>query len=431
MFDYFSQPGNFAVCVEELPVAASADPMDAETLDALADALIVVELLHVSDEHNNANNLDSIDVHLRAELSRILQSAASLASTPEAREHITLRDSAFRCGDFEAARRYSATHELPFELILGPVPVSRKARAGTALSGVIAIPTDLYQVAVADIDAQVASLARELLLASGIGTVDRSFESPIYSICEVTAVAGEAARFPHHFANFLPEDEGIDGETYKTVVYANYYLKRFTSISLPLLRSALSGEMPGLSAAEHARILLTWFRAHDLAHSYFDNMCRRSGLQENFIHIAREVIADLIGFTVVNKLIADPSDVPSVLMAEGMRYARRDPKLFADTIAARFELGSLFHVASLQNLLRGDTFAIATSQLLKDFIGRLSNEDPASFQRWIETSALAYQKLTDRDESTIANDLVPIVPSAQGLPVRGGSFVSAAKCSHT
>jgi hypothetical protein len=429
MLDYFSQPGNFALCAEELSSAASPNPTDVETLQALSNALTILELLHIVDDNNHVDSLTSTVKHLRYELGKFLQQAASSASTSEAREHITLRDSAFQHGDFEAARRYSATHQLPFELILGPVPVSRSARGGSALSGVIAIPTTQHELETADIDAQVESLAREFLLRSGIGTLDRSFQSPIYSICEVTSVAGEAARFPHHFANFLPEDEGIDGETDKTVVYANYYVKRFTSISLPLLSSAIANEMPELSTPESAKILLTWFRAHDLAHSYFDNLCRRSGLQENFIHVAREVIADLVGFTVVNRLIADPGNVSAALMAESMRYAQRDAKLFADTMAARFELGSLLHVASIRNLLKSDTFTTATAQLLKDFIGRLSNEDPASFQRWIETNAFAYQKLADREG--FANDLVPILPRVRGTPVRAGGVVSVARCFHT
>jgi hypothetical protein len=428
VIDYFSQSGSFALRVEELRSAARVNTADLETLDTLSDVLTLIELMHSLSENDSADNLSETAKHLRSEIRKSLLRAASAASSPQAREHLNLRGAAFSNEDFEAARRFGATHQLPFELILGPVPVWRSKRRKTALSGVIAIPAQQYQVDLPEIDARVEALARELLLRSGTGTLDRSFEPPIYSICEILGAAGEAGRFPHHFANFLPEDEDIDGETYKTVVYANYYLQRFGSISLPLLRAAVPHHVTELPPAEVATVLLTWFRAHDLAHSYFDNLCRRAGLQENFVHIAREIVADLVGFLVVSQLVADADSTAPVLAAEAMRYARRDETLFADTRAARFELGALLHAASLPDLLKTGTFTSATEQLLRQFVGRLSNEESASFQRWIETNALAYQTLDD--DVGLANDLVPIVRRPTPQASRAGSFSAASRCCH-
>ena len=106
-------------------------------------------------------------------------------------------------------------------------------------------------------------------------------------------MAGAAATPPFHFAHFLPEDEGVEGSTTKTVVYRNIYLLRFLNISLPLISMDEIGLDIGSVRAGASRVLVRWMRAHDVAHSYFDQICMTSGLGGRTLHGIREVLADV------------------------------------------------------------------------------------------------------------------------------------------
>ena len=430
MLDYFSQPGTFSLHIDRLVHSRPPGTQsEAAATRHISRALRLIEALHIVPTDAHDADITRIADTLNSELIVAIQGAAETATDPKLAEHLRLRVTAFTSGEFEEARRFGAATPLPVEIILGPVPMWRTPDDKMGLSGVLAIPMDdRFDLNIPEIDQHVESLAKQLLLDRGLQTLDRSFESPIYSVCELVDAAGEAARFPHHFANFLPEDEGILGETTKTVVYANYYLRRLLTVSLPLLQSSAKETVPPIPEDEAGRILLTWFRAHDVAHSYFDNLCRHAGLQERYLHVTREIIADLVGFVTVATLHPQPANVGVVLTAEALRYSRRDPVLFADTMAAKFELGSVLHKTSLAEIADGYAFSAVVADLLNETIARLTHEDPASFQRWIDRNALAYQ--TQIPDIHLPNDLIPIVVPSDTAHSRASNNSLYAKCSH-
>jgi hypothetical protein len=417
MLEYFSQAGICSLAIEPLSPAGkpSSSLEEGGFLVYISRALKILEAAYVLSHAPHDHELARLSGTLRSELASVIDSAAGATKDHQLERHLQLRSEAFKDGQFDAARRYSATHTLPIELILGPVPSWRTHGAKTGLSGIIAVPVQNVMAGkTAEVDAEVESIARQLLVDQGLGSLERSFESPIYSICDLVDVAGEAARFPHHFASFLPEDEGLTGETTKTVVYLNYYLQRFFSVSLPIAGALADGSVTRVRAHEAAQILLTWFRAHDIAHSYFDKVCHGSGLQESYVHAAREILADCVGFVVASKIRGSSAEVAQVVLAEALRYARRDSRLFADAVAARFELGWLLHRASYPSLISGRSFAAFVNEMLSDTIGRLAHEDPDSFQQWIDRTALGFQMVDAQVHGP--NDLIPIYSSISGEP---------------
>lgn len=412
MLDYFSQTGSYSLAVEPLKPAEKlpASLEEGRFRRYISRALKILEAIYVLSDAPPDQELTRLSDTLKSELASVIGAAAGATEDPRLEHHLRLRSEAFKDGQFDAARRYSATHEFPVEVILGPVPSWRTHGGKTGLSGIIAVPVHNVIVGrIEEIDTEVESIARRLLVDQGLGSLERSFESPIYSICDLVDVAGEAARFPHHFASFLPEDEGLTGETTKTVVYLNYYLQRFFSVSLPIADALAGGSLTRVSAHEAARILLTWFRAHDIAHSYFDKVCHGSGLQESYIHAARELLADCVGFAVVSNMLGSCAEVAQVVIAEALRYARRDSGLFADAVAARFELGWLLDRASYPSLLSGRPLAAFVPEMLDDAVGRLAHDDPASFQQWIDRTVLGFQMADE--QVGVPNDLIPITAS--------------------
>jgi hypothetical protein len=430
VLDYFSQPGTFTLHIDRLTETQQSSIQDqATTIRHISRALRLIEALRILPTEAYDADLARITENLTTELTLAIEAGAETTNAPQLAQHLQLRAMAFSSGEFEEARRFGAATILPVEIILGPVPKWRSPDDKMGLSGVLAIPANgRFKPNITKIDENVELLARQLLVDNGFPTIDRSFEPPIYSICDLIDMAGEAARFPHHFANFLPEDEGILGETAKTVVYVNYYIRRFFTVSLPLLQKSTEKAMPPIPEDEATSILLTWFRAHDVAHSYFDNLCRRAGLEDRYVHVMREIIADLVGFAVAATFHSEPAKVGMVLTAEALRYSRRDPILFADTMAARFELGSVLGKISLAEITDGSTFPALVIALLNDTIARLTHEDPAIFQRWIDRNVLAYQ--TQALDTYLPNDLIPIIASPNSAHSRAGNDVIYVKCSH-
>lgn len=372
---YNAAPG--VLTFDIAPLKRDGDP-DIPT--DLLRAFDLVEALSALGEPLGADG-SSAGAAIRRELIGALERAAGSTSDALLAEHLAMRSDAVRSGSFDDAATFGATNTLPLELLLSPTPSWANPSLATGVSATLGRrhhDDDLRDIGV--VDAAVQTDAVSCLTRHGVFGVEASFQPPIYSICDLVRVAGEAAVPPYHFANFLPEDEGQPGKTAKTVVYRNLYLLRFHRVTWPLI-SSLDGDVEPIPESDASTTLLHWLRAHDVGHSYFDSLCLEAGLSAHVLHATREVLADCIAHSVV--LRASQPQAAAVIVGECLRYARRDPEQFADALAARAQLSWLTRHLGDPRLYAARSLADAAADLVGETVARLVRGDAAAFERWL------------------------------------------------
>jgi hypothetical protein len=328
---------------EIVPVSA-----DVRQLAALADATRALQTLDGRFVHDEAR-----DTLLAASAEVLVRVAESAAVSPESREIMQLRaDALLRGSGYEQAaiREAELSTPQPLTVICGPMCTWR-LKTRQPLHSLIAS----------------AGHAEGSRL---IGTIDGALESALDSVrrdldiaelsarptCamvvdDLVACGGEANAFPKHFAYFLPEDEGVRGaETNKTLVFANAYRDRYALISAPLARTVLDPE-PMAEGEDALRILLAWFRGHDIGHGVelpqtsYDRWAPTLG-HERFMML-QETLADVYGFLLALTPEWQRSggyaaeELCGVFLAEMLHYLRRGPWMYGDAGAAYLELSFL------------------------------------------------------------------------------------------
>ncbi|HEY4810410.1 MAG TPA: hypothetical protein VIH71_05060 [Solirubrobacteraceae bacterium] len=375
--------------------------------DEISRAFMVTDALSRIGGVGKANTSEGSIHALTSELARSLETASSLSPDADVRRHLELRAEAVTSRDFDRAVTFGATRTMPFEMVLSPSPHWTHPTSPGALSGMFGRVLSAHPVySVLDAtDLATANLSMACLDTYGLRSVERAFDPPIYSVCDLELVAGQAAVPPFHFASFLPEDEGERGVTSKTLVFQNLYLLRFVWISHRLAEKAL-GEDRCDGAPQVADVVLPqWLRAHDMAHSYFDNVCRSSGLSDKLLHAIREVLADTVADAAVLNDAADDG-VLSVIIGEKLRYARRDPAVFADSLAARLELGWLTRYHGLGSLTSAKMSASAVD-LVDETVARLVNGDLGRFESWARKLVAEWVD-PEMNAHTVPDDVVPL-----------------------
>jgi hypothetical protein len=378
---FFAAPETLSLDARRLGESSPTGGLGQHALNALDDAFRCVDGLNALGAPHDAPSLTVVRKSLEKKLSERLIDAAEASTDATVANHFLLRSEAITTQKYDAAREFGAATQLTTELILGPVPSWRWADQRLTFSATLAVRPEIsYPLQVETIDAIVKSIAHEFLGSVGAYHLESNSKLQTYSIVNLIGLAGDAAMYPCHFANFLPEDEGHPGSTKKTILYQNFYLERFERVSLPLLRNMATAGIAELPL--HAKpVLLSWFRAHDIAHSFFDGLCRRSGLQASVLHSTRELLADLVGFLVAGK---SNDHAPAILIAEMLRYAGRSPTLFADSASARVQLSWLQDQTTISEVIRDpEKFHEIATELTWQVVKRLASGDAAHFAHWL------------------------------------------------
>ncbi|GAA1365649.1 hypothetical protein [Streptomyces beijiangensis] len=434
MARFFAVPEMLSLDVRKLET--SGDYLSAEICSALDDALCCADGLNAIGAPREGQSLSSVRKSLESQLINRLGDAADASDDAAVAHHLRLRSEAVATGDYAAAREYAATTELKVELLIGLVPSWRWPDHRQEFSAILAVkPQGAPRVVTESVDSAVEAIAQSFLAASDPNAIPTLAKLQSYSVVDLVGLAGDAARYPCHFANFLPEDEGDLGTTKKTVVYQNFYLERFKRVSAPLLDATLLAQATTRQDISLAAgpVLLEWFRAHDIAHSYSDGLCRRSGLDLPLIHCARELLADLIGFLTV----ANSSDqAPAILVAEMLRYARRSPALFADATAARIEYGWLLKSGGIETAISDpDVFSERITELLGLTVSHLVSGDSAYLAQWMNRLADGVPRALHLEESSPGRDVYPLLESliADRKPnrVRQSIPTAGVRCQHS
>lgn len=406
---YNSTPTTISLRLERLQASPRAAEW-AALLDEMSRAFIIADALSRLGGTRRAKTSAGSVHALTAELAKSLTGASALSPDEDVRCHLELRAEAVTSGDYNRAITFGATRTMPFDMILSPSPHWTHPTSPGALSGMFGRALSAHPVysVLDDTDQATAELSMACLDTYGLRSIERAFEPPIYSVCDLELVAGQAAVPPFHFASFLPEDEGERGITSKTLVFQNLYLLRFVWISHRLAENALGEDR--CDGAPHVAdvVLPQWLRAHDMAHSYFDNVCRSSGLGDSLLHVIREVLADTVADAAVLRGGADDGAL-AVIIGEKLRYARRDPAVFADSLAARLELGWLTRHHGFGGLTAAKMSAAAVD-LVDETVARLVNGDLGRFESWAHKLAAEWMD-PDMATRTIPDDVVPLFPN--------------------
>lgn len=367
----------------------------------------LVDAIHALDEWPPQDH--GVSGVLAEQLHRTLLQAADETDDHVFSEHLQLRADALKTNDFDAAIRFGAVSPVSIEFLLAPSPSYILPARHRGLSASLAVAVDdSLKLGLSGFDDQVGYFAERCVDDSPTSISGPTFEPPQYSICDLLWLAGSASTPPFPFCNFLPEDEGSEGATTKTVVYRNLYTLRFFAVSLPLFEDHELEIGDDKFEANASALLLRWLRAHDLAHSYFDQICFASGLTDPVLHGTREILADaLADALLLDGGWADTALV--VVLAEMKRLARRDPALFADAWAGRAELAWL--AKSLGNPRGASPAAISAAcmELIAEVLARLSGTSSTGFEQWAGDLVSAYS--LDAEPDRAVDDVVPVFGS--------------------
>jgi hypothetical protein len=272
----------------------------------------------------------------------------------ETAEIVRLRAEALLTGGSHrdaAVREAELSQAQALTLICGPVCTFRRKTRHPLHTVIAATRNRPYDELVTKLDEHLE--AATVSIRAELGLSELAFGSTFpMCVTDLIACGGEANAYPKHFAYFLPEDEGIadePGQRKKTVVFRNVYRYRHTIISQPLGEALLSG--PSRAAETPVeRILLMWFRGHDIGHGAClpgtDYAWEPDLGHEPFMMI-QEALADVFGFmlavtpTWLSLAGLSVTDVGATFLAELLHYLRRGPWLDGDAGAAYLELSYL------------------------------------------------------------------------------------------
>jgi hypothetical protein len=240
----------------------------------------------------------------------------------------------------------------PMEVVCGPLCTWRmKTRVGLH-SFLAAVRDEPRQQLLDELDDSLEDALAEVEAEIGASGMYVPFKLPM-NVTDLLISAGEAAGHPKHFAYFMPEDEGVDGlplKEQRTLYMRNVHLARYSTITIPLAETLLSGPMAAADVPIEDT-LMPWIRGHDHGHNVivpetsYDSWMETLGI-EPFMAL-QEAIADVYGFllTISDTWLAKTGvsrlDMSATHIAELLHYLRRGPKYYGDPGAAYVELSFL------------------------------------------------------------------------------------------
>lgn len=251
-------------------------------------------------------------------------------------------------GDWPTVVELTVTEPLDdVAIVYGPFKTWTSKANSPRPAALVSVPDHEANHLIAGLDTAIRDALPQLAEVVGMASLD-FWTLPDFVVTDLLACGGEANSFPKHFALFLPEDTGvgIHAAATRTVVYGNVYRARFEAISRSLGAEFLD-PCPAWDSDVEAAALMAWFRGHDAAHflgPHGQRVDRLVGYEPRTRGGLFETLADVLGYLLVTldgvrwSLELEEKAMAGVFLSELLRYYRRGPDYFPDSIAARLEL---------------------------------------------------------------------------------------------
>ncbi len=325
-------------------------------LPAIRDACALVDALRRLQDHRPDGGEPAIVEILRGQLLAVMTSMWESMPSDGDRDILDARIAVLR-GDLsptDPAVQHRLYHQAESELSVycGRLKTWSMKSDHRYWSFFASAPAPEAEAIVRSLDGNLLAIDAEL--ADQIGFAAHLSAPPRFVIHDLIACAGESARFPKHFAYFLPEDEGVEGARFsKTVVFRNVYAHRFEAASEALLEryfpeAAATLETRPSTLGQDA--LPIWMYGHDVGHMCTLGRVHRvlaPGLGKFGSASLDELKADLISVAV----IATPSwqalsgirfdEALRFYLGELLRYLTRDRHQFFDSASAFMQVAFL------------------------------------------------------------------------------------------
>ncbi|MET0405114.1 MAG: hypothetical protein ABW123_22050, partial [Cystobacter sp.] len=233
---------------------------------------------------------------------RALEATANACPDEDIAELLRLRAHGLSSGDTrEAAAALARAENDRLVVLCGPLMTWPGRSKAYLHSACVALEDTLLTQRVRALEANLPRLQcyyEELLGLEGLSL--KVEDIPRYTLSELVLCGGEANGFPKHFTYFLPEDEGHRKiKPRKTLLFHNIYLERIRRLSLPLLRRLC----PGVRVADEdvcdVMVAITWFRGHDVGHSWRHPSAAFARLRELGAarsYALQEALCDVLGY---------------------------------------------------------------------------------------------------------------------------------------
>jgi hypothetical protein len=393
---FFNEPGGLVLQVDHVANGAALKDLSPTVQSSLyATASIVHSIYHLDCEATPGTKV--ADSMLRGELADVLERGAEDAPAG-LRDQMKARAAAVRDRSYDKAAEITVRAVGPWKLILSePVSHWTKRKAMTF----ILFKQDASIQISPEIENSVANLAHE----------DGAFSSewasrPGISLGHRVLSAGGSSAFPQDFANFMPEDEDVQGNNL-TLFYVNYYLDRIEKVSSPNLVLHSRGGINPIVNHVTKRLSVDWFRAHDIAHSCYDHhVIGISDLPRNHVHGLRELFADLAGLNAIQTV--HPTDIVEyypTYLAELLRYAARDDgQRSADGLSARLQLSALLTQSDgadvwtrLEAMTHAERMFGALMDMRTHLISLVMRQNSVQIERYIEKQLSQFELLVGSD----------------------------------
>jgi hypothetical protein len=364
--EFWSTPGNPVLTQLLLKPADSLAPHLRMAVGTCAELATLADIVRTLQDHPQPSGIEPVLARLRADSAaavdrlgaslrsprdvRALQARAALLngsrSATEELCHELYGDASEElfvfCGDLETwpSRSRRAYHSL---LIGVPDPTRRRL-------------TDRFR-----------QLALRVLdeLQERLGLADYRLDPwPRLDVLDLVVCAGEADRYPKHFAYFLPEndpafsalDRGAAGFPGCTVVLYNVLDHQSRHCAQPRLARFVTGLPDGcLDTRRRSDWVLMWMAGHDLGHFVRARREAPASSLPAFVRgVAAEARADAYGLAIacsqeVLALVgADEADVLAIFLGEMLRYLSRPVDRFEDSSAALLELSYLLEAQAIR-----------------------------------------------------------------------------------
>lgn len=283
---------------------------------------------------------------LRKSIATLVLNAAQATEDPNLVNVLQARGRSFLDNEYDAAALTSAmTQGLEMEFVAGPIPAWRFKSKPRLFGGSLSLVDAHVTKQVAALKEYVPQALTKLSTTLGV-ILEQTKDEPVYSVSDLIAVAGESRAHPIHIASFYPEDEGVLNVTnQKTIVHQNLYARRFMAVSAPAFASRFGTNLDHWSIDHVREHLLVWLKGHDIGHTVFDHHCKLlQGIHPRKRYVLQELLADLFGLMLANEYFGKngtcttADHAAAIYVAELVRYASRDRRLFPDAASAVLQL---------------------------------------------------------------------------------------------
>lgn len=309
------------------------------------------QLATLADDATGSHGQDH-SRHL-GESSRLLREAAERVNDTNVRSLMLLQAAALVDSSKrrEAACGTAALDDPQFVLWCGPLATWYTKSRDLFHSFLLCERSADWCSFIGDVDSErpaVIDRLRDLLLQPDLSIEDM----PAFLVGDLLVCGGEANLAPKHFSYFLPEDFGVKRTRTKktTLVFANVYLARYWHISARAAHLMLPGSDLPERQDDALRLLLLWFRGHDVAHSLrtkTTDYAKLRAVGSAGSAVLQEALVDVVGLLMAldasyqERFELEPNQIASVFLAEMLGYLRRDARWFPDSAAAVLALAFL------------------------------------------------------------------------------------------